>query len=74
MNFWCWHEWSKWKTYQFVGTSYGGPGYLITGDTSPRKISETRQEVARALAVGERIFGQIKASMDTSETGKTITI
>lgn len=43
MNSWCWHKWSKWKTYQFRGISYGGPGFLITGDTTPREVTETRQ-------------------------------
>jgi hypothetical protein len=37
------HRWSKWKTYKWVGTSYGTAGYLVTGDTSPRQISETKQ-------------------------------
>ena len=39
----CWHDWSAWKTYRWVGVQYGTAGYLLTGDTAPRKISKTMQ-------------------------------
>jgi hypothetical protein len=39
----CWHDWSPWKTYAWVGVQYGTAGYLLTGDTAPRKVSKTMQ-------------------------------
>ena len=43
MQRWCWHNWSKWRTYQWTGTVYGSAGYLITGDVAPRAVSRTNQ-------------------------------
>jgi hypothetical protein len=39
----CWHNWSQWKTYRWIGTEYGTKGYLLTGDLTPRKVSKTMQ-------------------------------
>ena len=61
MNFWCWHDWSKWQTYKFVGISYGTSGYLITGDTSPRQISETRQ-ARKCLKCGMEIHRRVPSA------------
>lgn len=43
MRRFCWHDWTPWKTYAWIGTVYGTAGYLLTGDTSPRKVSRTMQ-------------------------------
>ena len=55
---WCFHNWSEWRTYMFKGISYGGPGYLITGDTTPRQITETRQS-RRCTKCGKELHRRV---------------
>jgi hypothetical protein len=51
---WCWHDWSKWETYVWRGITYGTAGYLLTGDTAPRQVTQTKQ-VRHCLKCGKEI-------------------
>lgn len=57
----CWHDWSMWETYVWRGTQYGSRGFLITGDVSPREVSQTMQ-VRRCHKCGKELHRIVPAA------------